>query len=187
MTIPGWLFEAEGDLLFEVGCIAADIGPLVEVGSYCGKSTVRLGAAAQLHHNFLLAVDPHRGNPEMQPGHENYDFLVGTDSLPFLRRNIELAGLDGTVIPVVGKSLDFAPLVYNHLGLVFIDAAHDYASVLADVTGWECKVALGGFLALHDASNGSPADAWEQLVRGQWKDRWLPYAEAETLRVARRV
>ena len=47
--------------------------PLLEVGSYCGRSTVWIGAAARVAGVVLFAVDHHRGSEENQPGWEWHD------------------------------------------------------------------------------------------------------------------
>ena len=91
--------------------VAVD-GALLEVGTYCGKSSVYLGAAARSLGRVLFTVDHHRGSEENQPGWEWHepdlvDPAVGKmDTLPFFRRTIHDAGLEGTVVAVVGDSPD---------------------------------------------------------------------------------
>ena len=185
----GWLFPDEGPLLFDAGIEAWSYGPLPEVGSYCGKSALWLGHAAEQTGNILWAVDHHRGSPEMQLGHENHDADVADelgriDTLPTFRRTIALAGLLDSVVPVVGESL----IVANHwrmpLGLVFIDASHEAPAVHGDVQAWERYLVVGGLMALHDCSDVGPLWAWDRLLE---TDRYEHWRTVDTLRISRRV
>ena len=100
----------EGLALHDAAAASAVDGPLLEVGTYCGKSSVYLGAAARSLGRVLFTVDHHRGSEENQPGWEWHepdlvDPAVGKmDTLPFFRRTIHDAGLEGTVVAVVGDS-----------------------------------------------------------------------------------
>ena len=106
----GFMPDDEGLALNAAGRDAASVGPLLEVGSYCGKSAVYLGAAARAGRNLLFSVDHHRGSEENQAGWEHHDAeLVDPatgrmDTLPFFRRTIERAGLEDVVVAVVGDS-----------------------------------------------------------------------------------
>ena len=110
----GFMPPDEGLALYEAAASVAVAGPLLEVGSYCGKSSVYLGAAAQSSDTVLVAIDHHRGSEENQPGWEWHepdlvDPAVGEiDTLPFFRRTIHDAGLEGTVVAVVGESATVA-------------------------------------------------------------------------------
>jgi len=146
----------EGLALYEAGLRAAHAGPLLEIGSYCGKSAVYLGAAAEESGTLLFSIDHHRGSEEIQPGWEHHDpDLVDPatgrmDSLPFLRRTIADAGLDQTVVAIVGDSPAIAAHWSTPVGLVFIDGAHSEDLARADYEGWAPKIAAGGLLAVHD-------------------------------------
>ncbi len=102
-------------------------GPFLEVGSYCGKSSVYLGAAAEAQGRLLFALDHHRGSEENQPGWEWHepdlvDPATGRiDTLPHFRRTIGEAGLDGTVVALVGDSPRVAAAWATPLALLFID------------------------------------------------------------------
>src|SRR2546429_9668992 len=69
----GFMPEAEGLALYGAGLAAARLGPLLEIGSYCGKSAIYLGAAARAGGTVLFSVDHHRGSEEQQPGQEYFD------------------------------------------------------------------------------------------------------------------
>ena len=104
--------EEEGDALHEAALAAATTvpgAPWVEIGSYCGRSTIWLGAAARETGATLFAVDHHRGSEENQAGWEHHDTDVvdervhKMDTLPFFRRAVHDAGLEESEIAVVGR------------------------------------------------------------------------------------
>jgi len=145
----------EGMALYEAGLRAAQQGPLLEIGSYCGKSAVYLGAAAAERNTVLFSIDHHRGSEEIQPGWEHHDpELVDDrgrmDSLPFFRRTIADAQLEEVVVALVGDSATIARHWATSLGLVFIDGAHSEDLAIADYEGWAPKIASGGLLLIHD-------------------------------------
>lgn len=166
----GFLPPDEGLALHRAGREAATVGPLLEVGSYCGKSAVYLGAAAQEAGTVLVTVDHHRGSEEHQPGWEYHDeTLVDAhagrlDTLPVLRRTLHDAGLEDTVVAVVADSVTFAALWSRPLGLVFLDGSHTDASATADYEAWTPHVAAGGLLAIHDVF-GDPREGGQAPYR----------------------
>lgn len=153
----------EGLALYEAGLEGAEHGPLLEIGTYCGKSAVYLGAAARERGTALFTIDHHRGSEEIQPGWEHHDpDLIDPetgrmDSLPFFRRTMAEAGLDDTVIGIVGDSPTVAEHFETSLGLVFIDGAHSEELAMADYESWAPKVTERGLLAVHDVFEG-PAE-----------------------------
>jgi predicted O-methyltransferase YrrM len=190
----------EGDALYAAALSAAEACPglpFVEVGSYCGRSTIWLGAAARARETVLFAVDHHRGSEENQAGWEWHDpTLVDPatglmDSLPRFRRTIADAGLEDVVVAVVGSS----PVVAAHwstpCALVFIDGGHGVEPARADYHGWAPHVAAGGSLAIHDvfpdpADGGRPPYAeiyLPALASGNFTER----SATGSLRVLRRV
>jgi MMP 1-O-methyltransferase len=159
----GFMPAAEGRALFDAAATYASRGPVLEVGSYCGKSTIYLAAAAREFGQVVITVDHHRGSEEHQPGWEYHDPALvdpGTgriDTLPRLRATLAAAGLEDHVVVVVGRSSDVARLWGTPLGLVFIDGGHTEAAAVADYEGWAPWVAPGGALAIHDVF-ANPAD-----------------------------
>jgi len=159
----GFMPPAEGLALYRTAAAYAPVGPVVEVGSYCGKSTVYLAAAARQAGQAVITVDHHHGSEENQPGWEYHDpSLVDPrtgrlDTLPHLRATLGGAGLEEDVIVVVGWSARVARLWATPLGLLFIDGGHTEAAAQADYQGWARWVAPGGALAIHDVFP-DPAD-----------------------------
>ncbi len=151
----GFMPEPEGLALHAAGRRAARLGPLLEIGSYCGKSAIYLGAAARACGTVLFSVDHHRGSEEQQPGQEYFDHrLLGPDgridTLPTFRRAIAATGLESVVIPVVGDSATVAAHWGTPLGLVFIDGGHSEEAAQADYSGWSPFLRAGGLLVIHD-------------------------------------
>jgi hypothetical protein len=200
LATKGFMPPDEGDALFDA---ALDAGasvagaPFVEVGSYCGRSTVWLGAAARQTGTVLFAVDHHRGSEENQAGWEHHDPEVvdprigRMDTLPFFRATIHDAGLEDVVVGVVGRSPTVARHWSTPAALVFIDGGHGEEPARLDYEGWSPQVAVGGILAIHDvfpdpADGGRPP--YEQIfVPALQSGRFRLEVTAGSLRVLRRV
>src|SRR5437016_1800397 len=126
----GFMPAPEGLALHETAARYARVGPILEVGTYCGKSTIYLAAAARTAGQFVITVDHHRGSEENQPGWEYHDpELVDPstgmiDTLPFFRRTIHDAGLEDVVIATVADSPTLARYWTTPLAFLFIDGGH---------------------------------------------------------------
>lgn len=191
----GFMPDDEGIALNTAGRDAGAVGPLLEVGSYCGKSAVYLGAAARAGGTVLFSVDHHRGSEENQAGWEHHDpELVDPatgrmDTLPFFRRTIERAGLEDAVVAVVGDSPAIATHWRTPLGLVFVDGGHALDVVLADYEAWSPHVAAGGVLVFHDVfedprdGGQAPFEVWKRAVAS---GMFTPVSTTGSLRVLRR-
>ena len=165
MAAKGFMPGDEGDALYEAAVAAALSvgGPMVEIGSYCGRSTVWLGAAARAADTVLFAVDHHRGSEENQAGWEHHDPTVvdprtgRMDTLPVFRSTIHDAGLEDVVIALVGQSSTIARYWATPVSFLFIDGGHGEEPARLDYEGWSPHVAIGGTLAIHDVFP-DPAD-----------------------------
>ncbi|MFF1353071.1 class I SAM-dependent methyltransferase [Streptomyces sp. NPDC058297] len=153
----GFMPLGEGLALYAAAAEAAALGlPLLEVGTYCGRSTILLADAARQAGVSALTVDHHRGSEEQQPGWdyhdpETVDPVVGRmDTLPTFRRTLHAAGLEDHVVALVGRSPQVAAVWGGPLGLVFIDGGHTDEHATADYEGWAPHVAEGGLLLIHD-------------------------------------
>jgi MMP 1-O-methyltransferase len=160
---PGFMPTPEGLALFDAAARYSPVGPILEIGTYCGKSTIYLAAAARAAGQLVVTVDHHRGSEEHQPGWEYHDpSLVDQatgrlDTLPTLRATLARAGLEDTVVVIVGRSAAVARLWATPLGLVFIDGGHTETAAVTDYESWAPHVAPGGALAIHDVFP-NPAD-----------------------------
>jgi len=159
----GFMPPQEGLALYRTAAAYSGLGPVLEVGSYCGKSTIYLASAARQAGQVVVTVDHHHGSEENQPGWEYHDASLvdpatgRLDTLPFLRATLTGLGLDDDVIAIIGRSADVARLWQAPLGMLFIDGGHTEAAAQADYEGWAPRVAPGGALAIHDVFP-DPAD-----------------------------
>jgi MMP 1-O-methyltransferase len=200
LAATGFMPPDEGDALAAAALDAARSvpgRPFVEVGSYCGRSTIWLGAVARHVGTVVFAVDHHRGSEENQAGWEWHDpTLVDADlgvmdTLPKFRRTIFDAGLDDVVVAVVGASPTVARWWGPPAALVFIDGGHGVEPARADYQGWAPQVAPGGILAIHDvfpdpADGGRPP--YEQIfLPALASGRFRLESATGSLRILRRV
>jgi predicted O-methyltransferase YrrM len=163
----GFMPDDEGLALHRAALEAARIGPIVEIGTYCGKSSIYLAAAARECGTVVFTVDHHRGSEENQPGQLYHDpeladpLTGGLDSLAEFRRTMTRAGLDDCLVAVVGRSAVVARHWHEPLGAVFIDGGHSEAAAQADYESWAPHVVERGLLLIHDvfpdpAAGGRP-------------------------------
>ena len=195
--------DGEGQALFDAALRAghADLpaakpATFVEIGAWCGKSTVYLGAAAEATGAVLLSVDHHRGSEENQPGWEYHeadlvDVEVGRiDTLLQWRRTISSTGLESSVVGIVGDSPTVATRWDRPLAFCFIDGGHGEEPAWADYRGWAPHVAVGGWLAIHDvfpepADGGRPP--YELFCAALESGEFTEEAVCGSLRVLRRI
>jgi predicted O-methyltransferase YrrM len=162
-SVKGFLDTDEGAALYQHAFHAAKLGPLLEVGSYCGKSSVYLGTACKHNNSILFAVDHHRGSEEHQLGEEYHDpelydvRFAKMDSFPQFRHTLARANLEDVVVPIVAPSILAARFWSTPLALVFIDGGHSMEAALNDYRSWAGHVMRGGLLVIHDVFP-NPAD-----------------------------
>ncbi|WP_046469967.1 class I SAM-dependent methyltransferase [Allosalinactinospora lopnorensis] len=159
----GFMPTDEGFALYEAALGYAGLGPILEIGTYCGKSTVFLGAAARQAGGTVVTVDHHHGSEEHQEGWEYHDPTMVNpatgrlDTLGGFRETMAAAGLEDDVIAIVGRSADVARLWNTPLGMLFVDGGHTEQAAQADYAGWSPHVRPGGALVIHDVFP-DPAD-----------------------------
>ena len=199
VAAKGFMPPDEGDALHAVALAAARAHPglpLVEVGSYCGRSTVWLGAAAREAGTALFTVDHHRGSEENQPGWQWHDpSLVDEDTrridtLPYLRHALADAGLETTVSVVVGTTQQVATWWRTPVSLLFLDGNHTEATAQFDFAAFAPHVIEGGLLAVHDVfpdprDGGQPP--WHVVQRAMRNEAFVEQAQHGSLRVLRRT
>jgi MMP 1-O-methyltransferase len=180
---PGFMPADEGLALSAAARDVAVPGPLLEVGTWLGKSALYLAAAAAATGRRVVTVDHHRGSEEHQPGWEYHDpSLVDPvagriDTLPGFRRTVVDAGVEDLVVAVVGRSEVVAALWSTPLALLFLDGSHTEESARRDQDAWVAHVAVGGTLAVHDVFP-DPADGGQApfgvytrvLATGDWTE-----------------
>lgn len=154
--VKGFFAEDEAETLYRHALASAPLGAVLEVGSYCGKSTLYLALACREHNGVVYAVDHHVGSEEHQPGEMFHDpDLFNTndqhfDSFAEFRRNVRRSGLSDWVVPLVAPSTVCARHWQSPLAMCFIDGGHSLDAALSDYRCWSDRVMRGGILAIHD-------------------------------------
>ncbi|MGW7411644.1 class I SAM-dependent methyltransferase [Streptomyces sp. NPDC054863] len=194
----GFMPLTEGLALYTAAAEAAGTLrlPLLEVGTYCGRSTLLLADAAREAGVAAVTVDHHRGSEEQQPGWEYHDPTVVDpelgvmDTLPTFRRTLHRAGLEEHVLALVGRSPQAARLWGTPLALVFIDGGHTDEHANGDYEGWAPHVAPGGLLVVHDVFP-DPADGgqapYRVYLRALASGAFTEVSVTDSLRVLRRT
>lgn len=168
----------------------------LEVGSWCGKSSVYLGAAAETSACVLFSLDHHHGSEENQRGWEYFDeSLVDPaddrlNTLPFFQRTIAQAELERTVVALVGHSEIVAAHFGQPLDLLFIDGGHAHDVAWRDYENWTPKVTIGGTLLIHDvfedpSEGGRPP--YEIFLAALASNKFVERAHEGSLRTLTRV
>ncbi|WP_322760412.1 class I SAM-dependent methyltransferase [Frankia sp. Cr2] len=159
----GFMPPGEGLALYTAAAMVPAGGLICEIGTYCGKSTLYLAAAARQVAATVVTVDHHRGSEENQPGWEYHDpSLVDPrtgrlDTLPSLRATLETAGVADVVTVVVGRSEAVGRWWTTPVSLLFLDGGHTRQQAEADYGAWARHIPPGGLLAIHDVFP-DPAD-----------------------------
>jgi MMP 1-O-methyltransferase len=168
--------DDEGETLYLAALRAgASFGEaaFVEIGAWCGKSSVYLGAAAEETGAVLFSLDHHHGSEENQSGWEHHDSSLvdpktgRIDTLPHWRRTVVEAELEASVIGIVGDSSTVSSQWSTPLAFLFIDGGHGEEPAWSDYRGWAPRVVEEGWLAIHDvfpdpADGGRPPhDIWQ--------------------------
>jgi predicted O-methyltransferase YrrM len=175
-TIKGFMDDAEAIQLFELAGQASKAGPVLEIGSYCGRSAAIIGTACQENNGILYSLDHHLGSEEQQHGEEYFDpelFDKRTgqvNTFPFFRETLRKTNLEDTVIPIVSSSIIVGKMWQTPLSMVFIDGGHSFEAVYNDFLTWSPHLLQNGFLVIHDifldpAKGGqAPRQVYEKAI-----------------------
>ena len=185
--IKGFLSDEEGRCLFESVLAASANAPVLEIGSYCGRSTAFLAAAAKQKNTLVYALDHHRGSEEHQPGHGYCDLALVNeagefDTLPTFRQTLKALDIQQVVCPLLFESTLLAPHWDTPLSLIFIDGGHSFDQAFNDLNLWSKKLTESGRILMHDiypegsGEGQAPRQALERFLKegmGQWQTRKL--------------
>ena len=155
-SIKGFMDQEEAVRLYNISLEASKNGPVLEIGSYCGKSAYIIGTACKQHNAILFSIDHHKGSEEQQPGQEYYDpelfdaRLSRINTFPFFQETIRKNALENTVVPIVASS-DIAGKMWNSpISMLFIDGGHSFDAAYNDYLTWAFHIKPEGFLVIHD-------------------------------------
>ncbi len=182
-NIKGFMHDDEAVLLYETALKATKLNhPLLEIGSYCGKSAYFIGTACKEKNSTLFSVDHHGGSEEQQPGQEYFDpdlFDEKEDrinTLPLFKQTINNSSLNEFVVPIVSASKVAGKMWSTPLSMLFIDGGHSIEDVIEDFNTWEKHIVQNGFLVIHDIfptpekGGQAPRIVYEKaLETGQYK------------------
>jgi MMP 1-O-methyltransferase len=144
-SVDGWLGRREAELMFLLAGSVSDDHAIVEIGSYCGRSTSAFGFGARLREKSVYAVDPHTGDrSQVEAGLmiDTFDTFLG---------NIERLGLGDAVVPVRALSVEAADAYYGpEIGLLFVDGWHSAEAVVQDVKSWRPYFAQDAIVVFDD-------------------------------------
>ena len=196
LAAKGFMPAEEGMALYEAARSAPVGEPFLEIGGYCGRSTLFLGAAAAERRALLFSVDHHRGSEENQPGlpwhdPELVDSRTGLmDTLGCFRLTVFNAGLESNVVAVVGESAKVGAVWETPLAFLFIDGGHSATAAHADYETWSPYVISGGLMAIHDVfpnSDDGGRPPYEIYLRALASGAFADVSATGSLRVLRRV
>ncbi len=195
-SIKGFMDPEEGEFLYSVALEASKRGPIVEIGSYCGKSSIYIGKACEKNNSLLFAIDHHTGSEENQVGWEYHDkelFDSQTgriNTFPEFRKNIRNFNLENFIIPIVSDSVLVAKFWTINLSMVFIDGGHSKEAAFNDYNNWNEKIMKDGFLAIHDVfpnpedGGRPPYEVYlSALNSGKFKD----YETVKSLKILKKI
>jgi MMP 1-O-methyltransferase len=195
-AIKGFMHDDEALLLYNTSLKAAETGPILEIGSYCGKSAYFIGLAAKEKDSILFSVDHHKGSEEQQPGEEYFDPDLFDEkanrinTLPIFESTLEKTSLEEFVVPIAAKSATAGKMWSTPLSMLFIDGGHSLEDALRDYNTWEKHIFKDGFLVIHDIffdpekGGQAPRTVYEKALNS---GKYESYAFEQTLGVLKRL
>lgn len=150
---------------------------MVEVGSWFGQSTAYAATFIKQHEMDckFYAVDTWLGSPN-EALHQHLVRECGGDVYRIWQENMAKCEVQDYIIPLRLPSIEAAKdFEDGSIDFVYIDAAHDFDSVVADIRAWYPKVAKGGCLAGHDINLDGVKRAVEQELSGRWRQQDLSW------------
>ncbi|WP_245988695.1 class I SAM-dependent methyltransferase [Flexivirga caeni] len=178
----------EGEALYGAA-LTARPGTWLEIGTYCGKSTLLLGAAARMVGAQVVTVDHHHGSEENQPGWEWHDASLvdprsgRLDTLPHFRPVLD--SLSDVVSAVVGSTELVARWWNSPLELLFLDGNHTEETAQHDYRAFAGHLKPGALLLVHDVFP-DPADGGQapwHVIQAALADGFTQVAQHGSLRV----
>ena len=154
--IKGFMDDDEAMQLYNIALKASKNGPVLEIGSYCGKSAYIIGSACEQNSSTLFSIDHHKGSEEQQQGEEYFDHelfdskLSRVNTFPFFQQTIVQTGLENTIVPIVAGSSVAGRMWKTPVSMLFIDGGHSFEAVYEDFLTWACHIQSKGFLVIHD-------------------------------------
>ena len=156
IDVKGFLSDKEAKKLQELFLNVHHLGSVLEIGTYCGKSTLNFALIAKKIDGLIYTVDHHTGSEEHQLGEEYHDEdlydkrLKKFNTLPEFLKNLRSSNLENFIIPIISKSSEASKTFSELICLIFIDGGHSLEAALKDYNSWKDKICSGGLLVIHD-------------------------------------
>jgi len=155
-NIKGFMDKDEAKRLYHIALQASKKDPVLEIGSYCGKSAYIIGSACKENSSLVFSIDHHKGSEEQQPGEAYFDLdlfdpkLSRVNTFPFFQETIIRTGLENTVVPIIASSNIAGKMWKTPISMLFIDGGHSFEACYEDFLTWACHIKPNGFLVMHD-------------------------------------
>jgi predicted O-methyltransferase YrrM len=156
IDVKGFLSDKEAKKLQELFLNVHHLGAVLEIGTYCGKSTLNFAHVAKKINGLVFTVDHHTGSEEHQLGEEYHDEdlfdkrLNKFNTLPEFLKNIRSSNLGRFIIPLINKSSEASETFSELISMLFIDGGHSSEAAFSDYNSWKDKISSGGLLVIHD-------------------------------------
>ena len=187
-NLKGFMPKHEGIALTKWSEKFSSIGPIMEIGSYCGKSAIYLSKGAILNDQLVYTIDHHFGSEEHQIKEEYFDSEIfdyknqRVNTLPLLIKNINKIQVKN-IVPIVSNSVDIASKWNAKLGMVFIDGGHSFKAANNDYVSWSTKIKKNGALVIHDVFE-NPDEGGQapfEIFQKALKNNFEVYERVDTL------
>ncbi len=196
IDVKGFLSDKEAKKLQELFLNVHHLGSVLEIGTYCGKSTLNFALVAKKIDGLIYSVDHHTGSEEHQLGEEYHDDdlydkrLEKFNTLPELLKNLRSSRLGKYIIPILSKSSEASKTFSELISLLFIDGGHSLEAALSDYNSWKDKICPGGLLVIHDVfpnpqDGGRPP--YEIYSKAQKSKKFEDLGIYETLGILRKI
>ena len=178
--VKGFMPPHEGDALVKWASQFSKLGPIMEIGTYCGKSSIYLSIGAKKNNQIVFTLDHHLGSEEHQLDEEYFDKEIydynnkRVNTLPLLIENINQFKIKN-IVPIISESIKAASNWNTNLGILFIDGGHSFESANNDYLCWESKVIQGGVLIIHDIfedpneGGQAPYEIYQKALNSNYK------------------
>tara|TARA_B100000282_G_scaffold214817_1_gene158942 strand:- start:31 stop:624 length:594 start_codon:yes stop_codon:yes gene_type:complete len=196
IDVKGFLNDKEAKKLQELFLNVHHLGSVLEIGTYCGKSTLNFALIAKKIDGLIYTVDHHTGSEEHQLGEEYHDEdlydkrLEKFNTLPEFLKNLKSSNLGNYIIPILSKSSEASKTFLETISLLFIDGGHSHEAALIDYNSWKDKICSGGLLVIHDVfpnpeDGGRPP--FEIYSRAQKSKQFEDLGIYETLGILKKI
>ncbi len=196
LDVKGFLSDKEAKKLQELFLNVHHLGAVLEIGTYCGRSTLNFAYVAKKINGLVYTVDHHIGSEEHQLGEEYHDEdlyderIEKFNTLPEFLKNIRSSNLFKYVIPVINNSKEASETFSESIGLLFIDGGHSLEAAFGDYNSWKDRISSGGLLVIHDVfpnpkDGGRPP--FEIYSTAQKSKDFIDLGIYETLGILKRI